>query len=90
MELKRLSPNQYLVTSDSGALYKVLLSGKDKSSISCGCKGFTFRRACKHVDAVKKQLKETGRSVKVKTIRDRYDYIAPYKKSMKDYLEALP
>jgi len=89
MEIKRLSPNQFLVTSDSGAMYKVALSGESKNTITCGCKGFTFRRACKHIDAVKEVLKKEGKTVKVKTVKDGYDYIKPYKDNMKKYLEVL-
>lgn len=89
MKINQLSPNQFLVVSDSGALYKIALSGEDKSAIVCGCKGFMFRRECKHIDAVKELLSKQGKKVRVKIVKDRYDYIKPYKESMRKYLEAL-
>lgn len=65
MAITALSKNQYLVESESGETYKVQLTGPDHSIITCTCKGFQFRRSCKHIEEIKDMLKESGRKIKV-------------------------
>ena len=79
MEVRKLSPNKFIVDSESGEHYKVSLSGENKSSIQCTCKGFIFRRTCKHIDAVKEVLKKSGKKVSIKRQQEHFDFIKPYK-----------
>ena len=46
--------NSWIVTSDSGQQYKVRLVN-DK--LTCTCKGFTFRKKCKHIEQIKNDNK---------------------------------
>ena len=88
MEIRKLSANQYFVQSESGELYKVTLSGENKSSITCTCKGFSFRRQCKHVDAVKELLKDSGRKVRTKAApKADFPYVRTYQGAIKKVLE---
>jgi hypothetical protein len=80
--IQKISRNKYLVDSDSGEQYKVAISGANKNFISCSCKGFVFRRACKHADAVKKILKKDGKIVKAQKLYEHFEFIESYKKSI--------
>ena len=79
MEIRKLSPNKYIVDGDSGEQYKVSLSGEGKSSIQCTCKGFVFRRTCKHIDGVREVLKKSGKRVSIKRQQEHFDFIRHYK-----------
>jgi hypothetical protein len=88
MDIRKLSANQFFVQSDSGELYKVTLSGENKSSITCTCKGFSFRRTCKHVDAVKELLAQTGRKVRTKSApKADFPYVHIYEPAIRKVLE---
>jgi hypothetical protein len=67
-----------MVDSDSGETYKVSLSSQDV--LSCSCKGFAFRRQCKHSLEVKKLVEEEGIKAKIKPEeKSGFSYIIPYK-----------
>lgn len=65
MPLVPMSKNQFLYESESGDAYKIQLTGPDHAVITCTCKGFQFRRSCKHVDEVKELMKSSGRKVHI-------------------------
>jgi uncharacterized Zn finger protein len=59
VELFTLKPGKrYIALSQSqpGAAYEIVIHSQQPGDISCGCKGFQFRRSCKHVAAVEAQL----------------------------------
>lgn len=88
MEVKRISPNQFFVQSDGGELYKVSITGESKNTISCSCKGFTFRHNCKHVEEVRAIMESEGKKVKPKAVaKGTYEYITPYKESIQKVLD---
>lgn len=88
MKIEKLSDRKYFVYSDSGKIYEVKFTGESKSTVSCNCQGFTFRRSCKHIDAVRELLKDKGKVIRVAAApRDPYDYREVYEKQIKEKLE---
>jgi hypothetical protein len=45
---------RYVAVSASipGKAYEIVIHSQEPGDISCGCKGYEFRRQCKHVAAV--------------------------------------
>ena len=83
MEIKKLSASKFIVDGDSGEQYKVTLSGENKSSIQCTCKGFVFKRKCKHIDGVKEVLKKAGKlNVTEVKLKEHFEFIEPYKEAL--------
>jgi uncharacterized Zn finger protein len=39
-----------------GTAYEIIIHSPEAGDISCNCKGYEFRRTCKHVAAVKASL----------------------------------
>ena len=80
MEMTQVSPSKIMIKSDSGRMYDMRLRGENKGTIECTCQGFKFKRDCKHVKFVKEQLaKNSGKKVRIATIKDPFDFIEPYK-----------
>jgi len=46
---------EYSVKGSTGSVYKVIIDTVNGNS--CSCVGFTYRRACKHIDSVTKKSK---------------------------------
>jgi hypothetical protein len=42
--------------SSPGTAYEIIIHSQQPGDISCGCKGFQYRRSCKHISAVEAQL----------------------------------
>jgi hypothetical protein len=90
MEVQKISRYQYLVISDtSEEQYKVSLTGESKSMIQCTCKGFIFRRTCKHIEAVQALLKKDGKNTRVQAVKEHFDFIEPYKRSLQKIAEEI-
>lgn len=52
----------YHVKSRSGAGFYTVRVAEDRESVMfCDCKGFSFRRNCKHAEAVRKRIRREGR-----------------------------
>lgn len=83
MEVKKLSSSQFIVKSDSGESYKVSLSGVNKDQAQCTCKGFVFRRTCKHVDKVSEILRGDGKILKAKALpKEGFDFLESYRRDI--------
>jgi hypothetical protein len=42
--------------STPGFAYEIIIHGQRPGDVSCNCKGYEFRRSCKHVTAVQASL----------------------------------
>ena len=52
----------YHVKSRSGPGFYTVRVAEDRESVMyCDCKGFSFRRNCKHAEAVRKRIRREGR-----------------------------
>ena len=52
----------YHVKSRSGSGFYTVRVAEDRESVMfCDCKGFSFRRNCKHAEAVRKRIRREGR-----------------------------
>jgi hypothetical protein len=89
--VEQLSANRFMVHSESGKVYKISLTGESKSTISCDCSGFLYRRRCKHVDEVKAFLDSAeggNRKLRVKAQpKDKYIFVANYKEQIRQFLK---
>jgi hypothetical protein len=54
--------HRYVAISAStpGKAYEIIIHSQEPGDISCGCKGYEFRRSCRHVAAVQASLQSVA------------------------------